>query len=94
MEARANAVLRSTLLKEFPTCECRFKSACSNCDKEACCTVGIQCDNNDHPEEYYGNSILQRNYCPECSYVVSLVDRPDLGSPLWCINCVKKSANN
>ena len=90
MEVRATAVLRSTLLKEFPTYECNFKSSCSICGKNACCTVGIQCDHPDHLVEHYGNSILERNYCPECSYVVSFVDRPDLGSPLWCVTCTKK----
>lgn len=71
---KCEVVLRSTLLAEFPVVY----------GKDACCTVGIQCDNPDHPVEYYGNSILQRNYCPGCSYVVSLIDRPDLGSPLVC----------
>lgn len=82
MEFKVNAVLRAALLTKYPTCFI--------CGKNACCTVGIQCDYPDHPVEYYGNNILERNYYPKCSYVVSFVDRPDLGSPLWCVNCVSK----
>ena len=90
MESQIKTVLRAAILTDFPTCKCNYKSSCSVCGKNACCTVGIECDHPDHPVKHYGNSILQCNYCPECSYVVSLVDRPDLGSPLWCTNCVKK----
>lgn len=61
-----------------------YKPVCSMCDNTICCDY-FQCENRVHPIEYYGRSILQRNYCKECIYEVKQIDG---STEDWCKNCV------
>ena len=83
--------LRSNLIPNVPECVCVWKTECSKCE-ESCCDCNsscVECEHPDHPEKSYGCIILTENFCSNCSYVVSINGRPDLGAHLWCTDCVK-----
>ena len=87
-------VLRGDLIPNIPECVCPWKTSCSRCGKSCCeCNAScIECEHSEHPEKSYGRSRLLEWFCPDCSYVVSLNERPDLGKHLWCTGCVKNES--
>ena len=51
-----------------------FRPCCTSCDNSPPNDEIGPCDYWMHPEEMYGNSILQRNYCNDCVKVFELYD--------------------
>ena len=81
-------ISRRELYIDGPQCGCEIALNCSKCKGNACCYYGVKCENPQHPAQYYGSSILMQTYCPSCSYVVTDKKRLDLGSDVWCSDCV------
>lgn len=60
----------------------RFQPLCDICDG----TGDNECDYWMHPREFYGNSILIKNYCDKC---VKTFDLYDGRKEKVCLNCLK-----
>lgn len=62
--------------------DCRFQPACDICNE----TGENQCDYWMHPREFYGRSLLIRNYCDNC---VKTFDLYDGRKEKVCFKCFK-----
>ncbi len=78
-------ISRRKLLPGDPQCGCEWAVSCINCNGCACCYAGIECEHPNHPNKYFGETLIQEFFCPDCSFDVK---QPDIGDSAWCHKCV------